>query len=203
MRARTAIIAVPTAVLTREEMRFDPPLPGKLEAAAALPLGLANKLFLEIPPEVELPVEHHIMGRGDTVRSAAYHIRPFGRPVIECYFGGALAHDLEQAGQEASADFARDELRRHFDADRVSRLKPLAASAWAGMLFIHGSYSYAVPGGADCRALLAQPVENRLFFAGEACSPHRFSTAHGAYETGVAAAESVAATFARQAVGAG
>jgi monoamine oxidase len=48
-----------------------------------------------------------------------------------------------------------------------------------------------VPGKADCRATLAAPVDNRLFFAGEACSRHDFSTAHGGYLTGVAAAEQV------------
>ncbi len=40
---------------------------------------------------------------------------------------------------------------------------------------------------------LAEPVDDRLFFAGEACSPQDFSTAHGAYLTGVAAAEAVIA----------
>jgi monoamine oxidase len=34
-----------------------------------------------------------------------------------------------------------------------------------------------------------------LFFAGEACSKTRYSTAHGAYETGAAAAEAVAKTL--------
>jgi monoamine oxidase len=37
------------------------------------------------------------------------------------------------------------------------------------------------------------PVDNRLFFAGEACSPSDFSTAHGAYETGITAADQVIA----------
>jgi monoamine oxidase len=36
--------------------------------------------------------------------------------------------------------------------------------------------------------VLAAPVGNRIFFAGEACSRNRYSTAHGAYETGYAAA---------------
>jgi monoamine oxidase len=36
-------------------------------------------------------------------------------------------------------------------------------------------------------------VNERLFFAGEACSRRDFSTAHGAYLTGVAAAEQVLA----------
>ena len=43
------------------------------------------------------------------------------------------------------------------------------------------------------REHLGQPVEERIVFAGEACSAHAFSTAHGAYETGVAAAETVLA----------
>jgi monoamine oxidase len=69
------------------------------------------------------------------------------------------------------------------------RIKPLAASFWRKDEFARGSYSYALPGHADDRARLAAPVEDRLFFAGEACSLNFFSTAHGAYETGLAAAD--------------
>ena len=53
-------------------------------------------------------------------------------------------------------------------------------------------------GMADGRATLAAAVDERLFFAGEACSRNDFSTAHGAYETGVAAADQVIATRQRQ-----
>ncbi|HXW30634.1 MAG TPA: FAD-dependent oxidoreductase, partial [Xanthobacteraceae bacterium] len=65
------------------------------------------------------------------------------------------------------------------------------ASRWAHDRFAHGSYSYARVGHADARAVLAAAVNDRLFFAGEACSRHDFSTAHGAYRTGVDAAEQV------------
>ena len=64
---------------------------------------------------------------------------------------------------------------------------------WGRDLFSRGSYSYALPGKAACRNALAAPVDNRLFFAGEACSPGDFSTAHGAYATGIAAADQVIA----------
>jgi monoamine oxidase len=37
--------------------------------------------------------------------------------------------------------------------------------------------------------VLRTPIQNRIFFAAEACSTHDFSTAHGAYKTGSAAAE--------------
>ncbi|WP_425301956.1 FAD-dependent oxidoreductase [Rhizobium favelukesii] len=38
------------------------------------------------------------------------------------------------------------------------------------------------------RRQLAKPFDNRLFFAGEATSATDFSTAHGAYQSGVRAA---------------
>ena len=61
--------------------------------------------------------------------------------------------------------------------------------------FARGAYSHALPGHADKRAVLAASVDGRLFFAGEATSPNFFSTAHGAYETGVAAAEQALAAL--------
>jgi monoamine oxidase len=77
------------------------------------------------------------------------------------------------------------------DADCFAsrRLKPLHSYGWGIDPFSHGSYSYALPGKSDCRVALAAPVDDRLFFAGEACSVHDFSTAHGAYLTGIVAAD--------------
>jgi len=51
---------------------------------------------------------------------------------------------------------------------------------------------------ATNRAALAAAVDERLFFAGEACSKHDFSTAHGAYLTGLEAAEKAIAARARR-----
>jgi monoamine oxidase len=68
-------------------------------------------------------------------------------------------------------------------------VKPLHLHCWGVDPFARGSYSYALPGKSDCRAILAAPVDDRVFFAGEACSRGDYSTAHGAYLTGVAAAD--------------
>jgi monoamine oxidase len=46
-----------------------------------------------------------------------------------------------------------------------------------------------LPGRAEARSLLARPYDNRLFFAGEATHGTDFSTAHGAYLSGLRAAE--------------
>ena len=67
--------------------------------------------------------------------------------------------------------------------------------AWRADEWARGSYSHALPGKADNREVLAAPVNGRLFFAGEACSLNDFSTAHGAYLTGVEASDQVLAAF--------
>ena len=81
---------------------------------------------------------------------------------------------------------------RLLGADFARGLAPLAVTAWGRQPTILGSYSHALPGSADARAVLARPVSPRLCFAGEACSPRDFSTAHGAWETGIAAADQIA-----------
>jgi monoamine oxidase len=129
----------------------------------------------------------------DRVDTGAYHIRPFGRPQIEAYFGGDLAAELEKGGEAAFFDFAAGELAETFGKDFASRIGPIGMHPWKADPYARGSYSYALPGRADCRAKLAEPVDDRLFFAGEACSRNDFSTAHGAYLTGLDAAERIIA----------
>ena len=70
---------------------------------------------------------------------------------------------------------------------------------WGNDPYALGSYSYAMPGAAGERAVLTAAVDDRLFFAGEACSAHDFSTAHGGYLTGIAAADQAIAARKRHA----
>jgi monoamine oxidase len=191
--ADKVIIALPAALLDGESVAFDPPLTEKVEAAAGLPLGLADKVFLALDHPEEFEADSRLFGRTDRAGTGAYHLRPFGRPLIEGYFGGAHAAGLEAAGEGALADFAIGELVDLFGGDFHRRLRPLAHHAWGTDPYARGSYSCALPGKADGRAALGAPVDGRLFFAGEACSRSAYSTAHGAWLTGIAAAEAVLA----------
>ena len=191
LRARAVIITVPTNVLASGALEFRPGLPDKFEAAAALPLGLADKLFLRLDGAEEFPADSRVVGALDRVATATYHLRPFGRPIIEGYFGGHLARELEEGGEDAFVSFAIDQFVALLGGGMRKRLHPIVASAWARDPYALGSYSHALPGHANARPLLAAPVDGRLFFAGEACSVHDFSTAHGAFRTGIAAAEAV------------
>ena len=192
--AAAVIVTVPSSILAAERIQFTPALPEKTQAAGGLPLGLADKLFIALDGAEEFDTSVRLFGHTDRVATAGYHIRPFGRPMIEAYFGGSLAAKLEAGGEAAFFEFAVAELVGVLGSRFAKRVKPIRMHRWGGDPFALGSYSYALPGYADCRQALAQPVDNRLFFAGEACSQHDFSTAHGGYLTGVAAAEQAIAT---------
>jgi len=190
--ADQAIVTLPTALLADETL-FTPALPEKAEAAAGLPLGLADKLFLSLDHAEEFETDSRLFCRTDRAATGAYHLRPFGRPQIEVYFGGRLASQLEAEGDDAFFAFAVSELTGVLGSAFSGRVRPTHLHRWGRDPFARGSYSHALPGAAGCRAALAAPVDERLFFAGEACSPNDFSTAHGAWEAGVAAAEQVIA----------
>jgi monoamine oxidase len=193
IEADRAIVALPSQVLADWPEIFNPLLPEKTGAAAGLPLGLADKLYFSLERAEEFEKDSRLFGHTDRSATAIYHLRPFGRPLIECYFGGSNADALEKGGEAAFADFAASELAGVLGNDFRRRIRPLPMHLWRTDPLARGSYSYAKPGKAGCRAVLAAPVDGRLFFAGEACSPHFFSTAHGAYESGVTAAEQILA----------
>jgi monoamine oxidase len=193
LSARYVIVTVPTNLIADEAIRFHPPLPAKVDAARGLPLGLADKVTLALDRPEDLPMDGNL--RGATMRTAmgAYHLRPFGQACIEGFFGGRFARELEDAGEGALAAQAIDEIAALLGSDYRRRLRPLAESRWARDPFARGSYSHALPGHAGARAVLAAPVDGRLFFAGEATSPNFFTTAHGAKDSGERAAREVMA----------
>ncbi len=181
LHARAIIVTVPPGVLAQERIRFEPALPGAYrEAFAQLPLGIVDKVFLEVDP-VALPFEGtvHTIGSGDTRRTASYQFRPAGQPAIMAFFGGRLAAELEDDdGFEA---FAREELGKVFGAQLTRGIRRSLSSRWGADPFALGSYSVALPGGAWAREQLATPVTPTLHFAGEACSLSHFGTGLGAW----------------------
>ena len=193
IEADQAIVTIPSTLIAEERVLFTPALAGKTEAALGLPLGLADKMFLSLAGAEEFEKDTRLFGRIDSTATGAYHFRPFGRPQIEAYFGGKLAHDLETGGEDAFFDFAVAELTALLGTAFARRICPSHVHRWGIDTFSGGSYSFALPGCDDCRRALAETVDDRLFFAGEACSSGDFSTAHGAFLTGKAAADQVIA----------
>jgi monoamine oxidase len=195
VRARAAILTVSTTVLASGAIMLPRGLDPWRDAAARLPLGRNEKLFLEITGDSPFVPETRVFGNPRDRRTGVYYIRPFGWPVIECFFGDQGARMVEDMGPAAGFAHAIDQLVALFGRAVSRNLRPLVASNWSRMTYVGGAYSHALPGHATARGDLAHPFEQRLFFAGEATHVHDYSTAHGAYDTGLRAAEEAIAAL--------
>ena len=195
LECRAVVVTVPTTLLTRGEPAFTPALPVEYEEAfAGLPLGVANKVFLEMEPGA-LPFEGtmNFVASAATARTVSFTVRPAGHELMLGYFGGDYARDLEAQGALEAA--AREELVRLFGAEAGRRIRRSTATAWVGDPWARGSYSAARPGFARCRPVLARPVAERVFFAGDACTVDTFGAIHGAWASGVEATRQVVAAL--------
>jgi monoamine oxidase len=189
LTTRVVILTVPNSLIASEAVRIDPPVPALLEATTGVPLGLASKVHMTVRGAGDFQPDTQLWTRTDTAETGGYHLRPFGRPMIEAYFGADLAWGLEAQGSAALFDFALSELVAALGSDMRRRLEAVAVSGWGVDPWSRGAYSHALPGHAADRARLRISVEDRIFLAGEATAPVYYGTAHGAWMEGERAAD--------------
>lgn len=188
--ANAVIVTVSSNVLASGAIR----LPGHdaiLHAAAQLPLGLADKLFFTLEGADDIDDNAHLLGSPHSACTGTYTLKPFGRPLVECMLGGEGARAMEKEGLNGASEFAIGELVHLLGSDWRKKLRFVAGSAWGRETYVLGGYSHARPGQHGARAVLRAGVDPRIRFAGEATSDGEFSTAHGAYNSGVAAAKAL------------
>ena len=113
------------------------------------------------------------------------------------WFAGSAAQQLSELGEEAGLQQALDWLAEASGTQGLAgKLKWYRFKDWVSDPYSEGSYSFTLPGGQEARNMLAKPVGNTVFFAGEAtaAAPH-YQTVHGAYMSGKRVAAEVAASL--------
>ncbi|TNF64896.1 MAG: FAD-dependent oxidoreductase [Rhodobacteraceae bacterium] len=200
IRARACLITVSTGVLNAGSIRFTPALPAwKLQAAADIPMGLLTK--------VPLLFDGARLGLGEN-NWVTYRV-PEDKPGEACFFiawptghdyvfgniGGRFGWDLARAGQAATVDYAMEQLVRLVGSDARKHFIRGFATDWAENPLTLGAYGAVRPGSTDARVNLAEPLADRLFFAGEATSSNVPALVNGAFLTGHHTAKTMARTL--------
>ncbi|KAG4935730.1 hypothetical protein JHK85_050649 [Glycine max] len=188
--ADAAVIAVPLGVLKAKKILFKPKLPDWKEAAIAdLGIGLENKIILHFE-NVFWPNVEFLGVVADTSYGCSYFLnlhKAAGHAVLVYMPSGQLAKDVEKMSDEAAVNFAFMQLKKILP-DASSPIQYLV-SRWGSDINSLGSYSYdAVGKPHELYERLRVPVDN-LFFAGEATSMSYPGSVHGAFSTGMMAAE--------------
>jgi monoamine oxidase len=141
-------------------------------------------------PEVPLNATVEL---SDDAPPMAIQLRPFDMDYVVGVTGGRFGQWLEDAGSDTSVEHLTERLVAAFGSDiRKALTSRTIVTAWGGDPWTLGSYSGALPGNAHQRRELARPIDDILYFAGEATSPDFFSTCHGAYLSGIAAVKQIA-----------
>lgn len=188
------IVTVPLGVLKAGSIEFVPPLPeAKRDAIERLGVGSFEKVVLVYEErwwkgrfEQGLGV---MTGFGAERRHSLWMdmTRFAGAPTLVSMNSGASARAVQaMLSEEELVAEGLATLRAALGEGAVPDPVAAHATTWTRDPFSLGSYSFPAIGtdGDDVRAL-AQPVEGRLLFAGEATTARYPSTVHGAFFTGL------------------
>ena len=188
------VVTVSNGVLGAGDIDFQPALPAwKLDAIAQVPLGNHNRICLIFKgnPLADIP-QGSFSYAAPGADNLSLQIRPFGYNQVIGVTGGRFATWLERAGEDASVDYVLERLAHVVGHDVKRDLVSHKVTAWGTDPWVKGAYSAARPGHHHQRLALREPVAERVYFAGEATSDGFWATAHGAYLSGVQAANKLA-----------
>jgi monoamine oxidase len=190
-----ALVTLPLGVLKAGSVTFTPALPRrKMKAIERLGMEVANKVVLRFPrvfwPKAEfLGYTSDTLGQFVEWTNLARHT---GAAILSIWTNGDYARHLEkQKDAEIEAEAMKVIVKIFGRAAQtpVGRL----VTRWGSDPEAGGSYSNLPVGSlrADFDAL-AEPVGERLFFAGEATHRQRHASVHGAYLSGLREARRIA-----------
>ena len=194
IQARAVVVTVPLGTLKHEAIEFAPASPPRHgQAIDRLGVGVLSKTFLLFEKPF-WPVDEdwqELLGPRHGAWAEWFSLAKTGPSVLVAFHGGDRARTIERADAGDVRSDAVRTLRSMFGHDTPAPLA-MKTTGWSLDRFAHGSYSTNAVGSTRAdRVALGEPVEGRIFFAGEATEPDYSSTVHGAFRTGLRVAGQV------------
>jgi monoamine oxidase len=204
--ARAAIVTLPLGVLQHGDVAFEPALAAKSGALGKIAMGTATRtsfLFRDafwtreakVKPGCDPNEISFILGP-DPIFPTWWTPYPLDTPVLTAWSGGPRARTIAALSDAEITSRALGALATLFGMERArieEKLVGFYRHDWTNDPFSRGAYSYPLAGGVEAWRDLAAPLEETLFFAGEATSEAHYGTTHGAIESGARAAREILA----------
>ncbi|XP_048849834.1 lysine-specific histone demethylase 1B [Brienomyrus brachyistius] len=202
--AQKVLVTIPLALLQKNTVQFNPPLPErKLKAINSLGAGVIEKIALQFPYRFW----------DSKIQGADYfgHVPPspekrgmFGmfydmdperkHSVLMSVITGDAASTIRNLDDVQVADLCMKMLRELFREQEVPDPVQYFVTHWSKDTWSQMSYSFVKTGGSgEAYDVIAEEVLGKLFFAGEATNRHFPQTVAGAYLSGVREASKMAA----------
>lgn len=197
-RAACAVVTVPLGVLKADRVTFTPALPASKQAAIGrLAMGVLNKLYLRFETAFWDTDSSWIHSTDPAQRgqwTSFVNMQPVvNAPVLLCFNAADYGSASEALSDTELVAAALATLRVLYGAN-IPQPTGFLRTAWNSDPYSLGAYSYyAVGSSPDDRTALVAPVDDVLFFAGEATRRDYPATVHGALLSGQEVAADVLA----------
>uniref|UniRef100_A0AAQ5YDK5 CW-type domain-containing protein n=1 Tax=Amphiprion ocellaris TaxID=80972 RepID=A0AAQ5YDK5_AMPOC len=202
--AQKVLVTVPLTLLQKNMIQFNPPLPErKLKAIHSLGVGIIEKIALQFPYRFW---SNKIQGAdyfghippGPEKRgmfSVFYDLDPQGKQaVLMSVITGDAVPAVRDLEDKEVVDECMKVLRELFKEQEVPEPVHFLVTRWSKDMWSQMSYSFVKTGGSgEAYDILAEDVQGKVFFAGEATNRHFPQTVTGAYLSGVREASKMAA----------
>lgn len=199
-RAARVIITIPLGVLQSTPgqtgaIRFDPDPPEARKALSALAMGHVSRTVLRFRERFwesheQLRSISFLHAPGERIPTL-WTQSPVRSPLLVGWAGGPQAGCM---GDDAVASALHTlAVCSGIDEERLAQMLASSyAHDWRSDPFSRGAYSYVPSGALGAVDVLSEPVEDTLFFAGEATdTTGHWGTVHAAIRTGGRAADQV------------
>jgi monoamine oxidase len=198
-KARKLLLTLPLTVLSR--VRFIPAIAETESAARKLAMGQVVKVLMRFREKFWEDDFTFIHAPGE-LPPTWWSQFPDQKPLLVGWAGGTRADKLSLVSDDALQDQSLKAMSHIFSRSKSELeelLEEFYTHNWRKDRFSAGAYSYIPVNGIDAAARLAQPLDDTLFFAGEATNTEGHQgTVHGAIATGLRAASEVTKTHKRQ-----
>jgi monoamine oxidase len=195
--APRAIITLPLGILKSNSVVFSPALPEKQNAIGFLEMGPVIRVclcfrdkFWERDSEM---ANLSFLFTDDRQFPTWWTSNPLPYPILTGWAAGPNAATHTGRSDAEICQSAVQALGRIMELrgpELQEQLTGVFMHNWQADPFSLGAYSYTAVGGMDATRTLAAPVDNTLYFAGEATNGDGYSgTVHGAIATGLRAAK--------------
>ena len=193
IKGRKVLITVSLGVLQSSQLVFNPAIPDKINAAHALGYGGAFKLvfhfdnyFWKEHKEKDLSKMSFLFSE-ETIPTWWTQV-PADVPIITGWLAGPKTKQLEHSRDDKILEEGLRSLGNIFEKDvdyLYAHLKNIWIKNWQADPYYLGAYAYEVVEGEKYKKILSDPVDNSLFFAGEALSEKsETGTVEAALESG-------------------
>ncbi|EAS03643.1 flavin containing family amine oxidase (macronuclear) [Tetrahymena thermophila SB210] len=199
-KADHVIITVPISQLKNGSITFNPPLPEeKQKAIELLQMGKGGKLHMRFKERFwpEKLGSLFLRCKIGMVWNCSYH-RSEKDFVLCALISGQVAVDMnDEVKRKEMMKELFVKLQEVFKVEKnVEELfEDYIWTDYTTTKYIEGNYTYPALNLGSYREILAQPIGQQIFFAGEASNPTYFATINGALDTGSREAERIIAIY--------